>query len=114
MSKPKSIILNSEQLEAVARTFAALSEPRRLALLQALHGGALSVSQLVAATGMTQTNVSKHLAILRDHHLLKREREGTTVRYEIADPMVFSLCELVCGKMQRDAKNTACLFAPEI
>ena len=49
-------------------------------------------------------------AILYDQHLVKRERNGPTVRYEIADPMVFSLCELVCGKMRRDIGNAAALF----
>ena len=106
--------LSPPQLEAVARLFAALAEPSRLALLQALHKGPLTVSQLMEACAMKQTNVSKHLSILHDHHLVKRTREGTTVRYEIDDPIVFSLCELVCGKMQRDAKKTAALFTPEI
>jgi hypothetical protein len=32
------------------------------------------------------------------------------VRYEIADPMIFALCDLVCGKMQRDARKAATLF----
>ena len=54
------------------------------------------------------------MAVLHDHHLVKRERAGTSIRYKIADPMIFSLCNLVCGKMQRDAKKAACLFNPEI
>ena len=63
---------------------------------------------------MKQANVSKHLGVLHDHRLVRRKREGSFVRYEIADPMVFSLCNLVCGKMERDAKCAAALFAPEI
>jgi DNA-binding transcriptional ArsR family regulator len=102
------------QLEAVARLFAVLSEPSRLVLLQALHGGPLAVNELVEACGMKQANVSKHLGVLHDHHLVKREREGISIRYEIADPMIFSLCNLVCGKMERDAKCAAALFHPEI
>lgn len=106
--------LSPEQLLVVARLFAVLSEPSRLVLLQALHNGPLSVSQLMETCSMKQANVSKHLAVLYDHRLVKREREGTSIRYEIADPMVFSLCELVCGKMERDAKSVAALFHPEI
>jgi DNA-binding transcriptional ArsR family regulator len=102
------------QLEAVARLFAVLSEPSRLVLLQALHGGPLTVSELVDVSGMKQANVSKHLGVLHDHHLVKREREGISVLYEIADPMIFSLCNLVCGKMERDTKCAAALFHPEI
>ena len=102
------------QLEAVARLFAVLSEPSRLALLQALHGGPLTVNQLVQASGLKQANVSKHLGVLHDHRLVKRQREGISIRYQIADPMIFALCNLVCGKMERDTKRAAALFHPEI
>jgi len=106
--------MSSGQLEAVARLFAVLSEPSRLVLLQALHAGPLTVGELVDACGMKQANVSKHLGVLRDHHLVKRQREGISIRYQIADPMIFSLCNLVCGKMERDTKCAAALFHPEI
>jgi DNA-binding transcriptional ArsR family regulator len=102
------------QLEAVARLFGVLSEPSRLMLLQALHDRPLTVSELVQACDMKQANVSKHLAVLHDHNLVKRKREGVCVRYQIADPMIFALCNLVCGKMKNDAQCAAALFHPEI
>jgi len=106
--------MSDGQLKAVSRLFAVLSEPTRLCLLQTLHDGPLSVTALVKATGLKQANVSKHLAVLHDHRLVKRERDGISIRYEIADPMIFSLCNLVCGKMEKDARQTAALFHPEI
>ncbi len=63
---------------------------------------------------MRQADVSKHLGVLRDHRLVKRERDGISVRYQIADPMVFSLCNLVCGEMARDVECAAALFHPEL
>jgi DNA-binding transcriptional ArsR family regulator len=114
MSTAKQRKMSRAQLGVVSRLFAVLSEPSRLLLLQALHNGPLTVSQLVKACAMKQANVSKHLAVLHDHHLVKRQREGISIRYEITDPMIFSLCNLVCGKMQRDAKCAAALFHPEI
>jgi DNA-binding transcriptional ArsR family regulator len=106
--------MSAGQLAVVARLFAVLSEPSRLALLQALHSGPLTVNNLVAACDMKQANVSKQLSILHDHRLVKREREGTSVRYEIADPMVFSLCNLVCGKVKRDARRAVAVLDPDI
>ena len=82
--------------------------------MQALHNGPLTVTELVESCSMKQANVSKHLAVLHNHHLVKRERNGISISYEIADPMVFSLCDLVCGKMERDAKNVVELFHPDI
>ena len=114
MPARKKTEMTAGQLTAVARLFAVLSEPNRLALLQALHAGPLTVNELVEACALKQANVSKQLAILHDHHLVKRERDGTSIRYEIADPMVFSLCNLVCGKMKKDALCAAAVFHPEI
>ena len=114
MSKAKNRRMSAPQLAAISRLFAVLAEPNRLVLLQALHGGPLTVSQLVEACDMKQANVSKHLAVLHDHRLVKREREGISIRYQIADPMIFGLCNLVCGTMERDTKCAAALFHPEI
>jgi DNA-binding transcriptional ArsR family regulator len=114
MSKAKRPGMSLGQVEAVARLFGVLSEPSRLGLLQVLHDRPQTVGELVEASGMKQANVSKHLAVLRDHRLVTREREGSSVRYQIADPMVLSLCSLVCGKMQRDAKCAVALFHPDI
>ena len=106
--------MSQGQVEAVARLFAVLSEPSRLVLLQALHNGPRTVSQLVEACRMKQANVSKHLGVLHDHRLVRRQREGISIRYGIADPMIFSLCNLVCGKMERDTRCAAAVFNPEI
>jgi DNA-binding transcriptional ArsR family regulator len=110
MSNLKKKPLSPEKLAVVARLFAVLSEPSRLVILQALQSGPLTVGQLGDACAMKQANLSKHLGVLRDHNLVKRQREGISIRYEIADPMIFSLCGLVCGKVERDAKKAAALF----
>ena len=105
--------MSHEQLEVVAGLFNALSEPSRLALLQALHNGPLSVNQLMDACEMKQANVSKHLGVLHAHRLVERRRQGAFIMYHIADPLVLALCELVCGKVERDAKCAAALFAAD-
>src|SRR5512133_3295086 len=87
--KPKTRPLSPPQLEEDARLFNALSEPSRLALLQALHDGPMAVNRLMQACKMKQANVSKHLGVLHDHHLVERKRDGSSIKYEIADPVVF-------------------------
>ena len=98
-------MLVPNSLVAVARLFKVLAEPTRLDILQHLKGGACSVGELEDATGQKQANVSKQLGILFTAGLVSRERDGNTVRYAIADPMVFDLCELVCGKLRADAER---------
>lgn len=62
-----------------------LADPSRLALVESLASGPQNVSSLVAATGLGQSNASRHLACLWDCGLVERERSGREVRYSLAD-----------------------------
>lgn len=96
--------MSDGQIERAATLFTALAEVSRLQLLQALmHDGTMTVSELVETTGLSQANVSKHLAGLHAARLVAKERNGVYVSYRIADPVVRSLCSLVCDKIERDA-----------
>jgi ArsR family transcriptional regulator len=105
--------LSDEALELVSRRFAVLAEPMRLRLLQALFAGEKNVNALVALTGGTQANISRHLQTLTDAHLLKRRKEGLQVFYAIADPTIFKLCELVCGSLEKEHTARAEVFRTE-
>lgn len=94
--------LNLELLDLVADRFKALSDRARLSLLQELRSGALTVNELALATGMGQANVSRHLAVLFSNGLVKRERDGVFVHYELADADVLKLCDLVCGRLESE------------
>jgi len=104
--------LDRASLEAVARLFGVLAEPTRLALLQTLKDGPRAVGVLADELGAKQANVSKQLGVLHAAGLLARARDGSTVRYSIADAMIFDLCELVCGKLRRDAERQLSALAP--
>ncbi len=91
--------LDDKALQHVAKYFKALAEPMRLKVLNALQDGEKNVSQLTEISGSTQANVSKHLSLLDQYGLVKRESRGTCVFYSIADPSVYQLCELVCGQI---------------
>ncbi len=95
--------LNVQQLERVAALFRAFAEPTRLAIVQELKEAEMSVSDIVNQLTTSQANVSKQLKILHDAGLVSRRKQGTQVLYQIADPMVFELCGLVCDKLNRDA-----------
>lgn len=97
--------LSDRMLEVVAQRFRVLGEPQRLRLLQALESGERTVNELVELTGAAQPNASRHLQALRDAGLVGRRKEGTSVYYSIADPMVFRLCELVCHSVREDARS---------
>ncbi|MFZ9747768.1 MAG: ArsR/SmtB family transcription factor [Opitutaceae bacterium] len=98
---PRKNPLSDEAVEHIARRFAVLAEPMRLRLIQALFAGERHVGALVAATGGSQANVSRHLQRLTRAHILARRRQGILVFHRIADPTIFALCELVCGSLDR-------------
>lgn len=95
--------INRHQLERMAGLFSTLSDPARLRILHCLRGGPLSVGQVHRACRLKQANTSKHLRILREAGLVSPQREGTTVRYSISEPLIFGLCDLACGKPVRAA-----------
>ena len=94
--------LTDTNASAIAERFKALGEPLRLRLLQALRGGEGSVGELAERTGAGQANVSKHLQVLFQQGYVDRRKDGTTSWYRITDPQVFTMCELVCGRLEKD------------
>lgn len=99
--------LDAQQLERVAALFRAFAESTRLAILQELKSGELSVTEIVGRLTTSQANVSKQLKLLHDAGLVGRRKQGTQVLYRITDPMVLELCKTVCDKLNRDSLKTA-------
>ena len=93
--------LPDDLVELIARRFRVIAEPMRIRLLDRLRDGEASVHELTEATGASQQNVSKHLAVLAEAGIVGRRKDGNRVHYRIVDEGVFELCEEVCGSVQR-------------
>lgn len=74
-----------------AKLFRGLADPSRLAILEALRSGEKAVSQIVAATRLSQPNASGHLACLKDCGLVQSRQEGRFVYYSLADARIEEL-----------------------
>jgi ArsR family transcriptional regulator len=88
-------------VELIARRFRAISEPMRIRLLDRLRAGEATVAELTESLGASQQNVSKHLAVLADAGIVGRRKDGNHVRYRISDESVLTICEEVCGSVER-------------
>ncbi len=104
--------LSPEALNLIANRFKILSEPLRLRILHLLQRGEKSVGELTETIETSQPNVSKHLKILQDAGMVKRQQVGNTVFYSIADESIFTLCEVVCNSLEERFKTQAEIFAP--
>jgi DNA-binding transcriptional ArsR family regulator len=98
-------MMHGKMIDLVARRFQMLGEPCRLRILGALQHGPMTVTQIVSQLKGNQPNISKHLQILFDAGLVRRERSGNSIFYSIADPVVFRLCELVCRSTARQVAS---------
>lgn len=95
--------LTPAQLRIIAQRFKALAEPSRLEILQALRTGERTVSGILETTGLGQANVSKHLQMLHAAGFVERRKEGVSAVYRLADGDVLKLCELMCGRLEKEA-----------
>lgn len=80
-----------DDVDRITEVFRALADPTRLRLVLHLSHGESNVSGLVAALGLPQSTVSRHLATLRSAALVEGESRGTSVVYRLAGPHVRDL-----------------------
>jgi DNA-binding transcriptional ArsR family regulator len=94
-----SRVLTDAELGKVAGQFRLLAEPMRLKILQALCVRPLTVGEIVAETGATQSNISRHLSLLASAGIITRHKDGQFVYYGMSNPLTMKLCELVHREM---------------
>jgi len=73
-----------------ARVLKALANESRLMIVDRLSHGECSVGQLTEIVGSDQSTVSKHLAVLRAHGIVRDRREGNVVYYKLMTPCVMN------------------------
>ena len=80
------MILNSmvQYSTTVDRTFAALADPTRRAVVERLGGGSATISELAEPFGISLTGMKKHVQILEDAGLVTTEKVGRTRRCSLA------------------------------
>jgi DNA-binding transcriptional ArsR family regulator len=78
-----------------------LSNPRRLEILHLLADGPREVSRLAEEMGISQPNVSQHLALMRSAGMVEAERQGREVCYRLTDPEIIVACETMRGVLVR-------------
>jgi DNA-binding transcriptional ArsR family regulator len=84
-----------------AEVLKVLSSPRRLAILHCLAEEPMEVGRLATELGVSQPNVSQHLAVMRAAGLVEATRDGREIRYRIADPDVIVACAVMRGVLER-------------
>ncbi len=95
--------------ERQARICQVLTEPKRLRLIHALREGERAVGDLATTIGVSYSNASQHLGIMRDGGLVVTRREGTTIYYRLAYPQIVAACDLVRDILRAQLADGAAL-----
>jgi len=84
---------NAERMAGVLKL---MSHPERLLMLCRMDEGEVAVNELVALTGLSQSSVSQHLALLRGEGVVAIRGEAQTRWYRLSDPLVRALIHAMC------------------
>ena len=97
-----SSINQQKDVETASRSLKAMSHPLRLMILCKLGEDEFSVQDIVDNVGTSQSNISQHLAILRDKGILSARKDANKVFYKVADfktlKLIDMMREVFCSK----------------
>ena len=88
------LIGRSENIREASAAMQAMAHPLRLKILCLVGSQELSVLEIVDAVGTSQSNISQHLAVLRDGGILAARKDANKVFYRIGDPRVLKMIAL--------------------
>jgi DNA-binding transcriptional ArsR family regulator len=96
-----NLIDKQEHIEMAARALKAIAHPLRLKILCVIGDQEACVQEIVDAVGTSQSNISQHLAILREKGVLQTRKDANRVFYSVTDPRTLQLVSLMrevfCG-----------------
>jgi DNA-binding transcriptional ArsR family regulator len=72
-----------------------LANPKRLEIIDKLRAGELSVTELVKALEISQSNLSQHLSVMRQRGIVTTRREGLNVFYRLSNSKITQACDLM-------------------
>ena len=86
--------------------FQTLANPTRIAALDELRHGELTVSDIVSRLGVEQSNLSQHLAIMRARQIVITRKSGNQVYYSVRDPLIFELLDVMRRYFQNQVSES--------
>ena len=89
------LITREEDIERASRSLKAMSHPLRLKILCTLGDQEISVQDIVERVGTSQSNISQHLAILRDKGILASRKDANRVYYRVGDGRTLQLISMM-------------------
>jgi len=93
-SRP-ALMIKDGDIQRAAQSLKAMSHPLRLKILCTLGDREISVQEIVELVGTSQSNISQHLAILRDKNILSSRKDANRVYYRVGDTRTLRLISMM-------------------
>ena len=90
-----TLMAKDEDVKRASRSLKAISHPLRLKILCVLGDKEVSVQEIVNIVGTSQSNISQHLAILRDKDILSSRKDANRVYYRVGDVRILKLVSMM-------------------
>lgn len=103
----RAALIAPEAVAGLTGTFAALGDPTRVRILDALSHGELCVCDLAAVLKLSQSAVSHQLRLLRTLRVVKPRREGRVVFYSLDDQHIISIFKQTLQHVEEQAAPAA-------
>lgn len=94
--KPADLNELKANASAMAGRLKMMSHPERLLMLCRMDEGEVSVGELIELSGLSQSAVSQHLAMLREEGVVNARGEAQTRYYRLRDPVVRGVIHALC------------------
>lgn len=93
-----------------AEIFQALAHPTRIAILDLLRKGELTVGTFAELLNLEQANLSQHLAILRAKQMVTTRKVGNQVFYGVRDPLIWKILDLMLRYFQKQVGESMAML----
>ena len=86
------------------------SHPKRLEAINVLRDGEMTVSELAQRLGLTVGNLSQHLSMMKERHILLSRKEGNMVYYRIMNPKLIRCFDMMREMLFEQIRQDAALI----
>jgi len=93
-----------------AEIFQALAHPTRIAILDLLREGELTVGTFAERLGLEQANLSQHLAVLRAKQIVATRKVGNQVFYSVRDPLIWKILDIMLRYFQKQVGEAVAML----
>ena len=93
-----------------AGIFKVLAHPTRIHVIETLRAGELSVGAILEQVKVEPANLSQHLSVLRQSHLVTTRKDGNQVLYSLRDPLLIEVLDAMRKYFQKHFEDSIAML----